>query len=231
MRKYLLFFICAFMFSILNRTTWGQQIYQEEFHQICQIKKGGSLNIINRTGNVSIIKWNKNYIDVSVVKKSDKAKEIEEADVEIIEDNDVSIKTVFIFPEKVRVNVVVNYEIKVPADIKGIYVYNLAGNIRINDVFPDFLKLECISGNIRLDISNENKDVISKVTAGNIDAYLQQDLNANLLVTVQQGEIINNGILIKSSEISDTYIKGTFGKGGCKINMKATRGKINLYKL
>ena len=90
------------------------------------------------------------------------------------------------------------------------------------------------NGVIYAEVSDINDDISIRTDNGNIDVYINPDLNLDLdIQSVSTGGIsLNDMLSLLSIERLDTrHIEAILGLGGNKISIRIFNGFINLYKL
>jgi hypothetical protein len=142
----------------------------------------------------------------------------------------------------------------------GIYISNLKGDVEantkngpiyINNV-DGFVEAIAINGPISVkdttgvndiitnngvicaEINDINNDISIKTDNGNIEAYINPELNLDLYVeSVSTGGISLNDLLssLEIERLDTHHIEAVLGLGGNNINIRIVNGFINLYKL
>jgi DUF4097 and DUF4098 domain-containing protein YvlB len=124
----------------------------------------------------------------------------------------------------------------------GIYVSDLDGCVRLARTTNGAVEIsdvtavevaETADANVKAEFSTvgDNGTVIT-VKRGSISLYLASDLNADLEVKTQSGEVSANssgGSIRLTGEFSPDYFKGTVGTGGNKIYAETSKGRIDVY--
>jgi hypothetical protein len=88
----------------------------EKTQQNIEIKPGSSLNVKNKRGNIRIIRWDNDYIDISATKTSRQGKKaLQYIDIIINNQNGLNIETKY---NAKNLSASVDYLIKVPGNIQ-----------------------------------------------------------------------------------------------------------------
>ena len=104
--------------STYKSTTSGHtDIYAvEKTQQKVEIKPGSSLNVKNTRGNICIIRWDNDYVDITATKKSRHWKNaLQYIDIIIYKQNGLNIETKY---NAENLSASVDYLIKVPGNIQ-----------------------------------------------------------------------------------------------------------------
>lgn len=191
-----------------------------------------SISVENTTGNLTITKWDKKYIEVKATKKAVFKEDASDVTVSITDEENYSIKT--IYPDYHN-GVSVDYEIKIPETI-NIRASITTGNIDINggSIASDIEtttgdikvlntaytgNIKSTTGNISAEIWDLTSDCTIKSTTGNIAASVKTDEYKKITSEVTTGKITNNFV----SETGN-------GNGTYSIYLKLTTGNIDVNK-
>ncbi|MFC2169254.1 DUF4097 family beta strand repeat-containing protein [Acidobacteriota bacterium] len=228
----------------------------EGYHQVVQLGPGGTLSLENSNGDIRIIGWDGNELEVIAEKRTLQPYDrriqiyrpqhsIPEIDFDRFEDF-IKIKTISI-PEDKETSVV-DYDINVPYSInlKGITqergnisIYDLYGAVSIalkeGDInienFSGSLNVAVIDGSVSAtlyDLRSEDEDIIS-TEKGDIVAYLQPEVKIRVEGSAPNGEISSEfdfGISLPAKKIS-TQI----GKDGALLSLSTLNGDIRIKKI
>ncbi len=198
--------IIFFSLLIFHQTIFASTA-RDTFKKNINFKEGGFLSLSNSNGNVEIISWDKDEIEI-VAYKEVKAKDRETADklmerleIDIREsDDEIIIETYF--PKgssgggffgwlfgKGGASFSVEYEIKVPKKI-DLNIYTTNGGIRVEE----------ISGRLRIESTNGK-------------------INAREISGLTRCKTTNGSIRVEFDEVSD----------GDEMTFRTTNGSIKLY--
>lgn len=90
--------------------------------------------------------------------------------------------------------------------------------------------ISTVNGRISVEIYDFIDDIKIETTNGKITVYINQTLNANIMISTVNGEITVDDIIDISESTSKT-LEGTIGNGGDTINIKTTNGGIMVFKI
>jgi len=119
-------------------------------------------------------------------------------------------------------------------DIDGyVEAITINGPIKVKDT-TGLRDIISKNGVIYAEVNNIDNDISIKTDNGNIEIYINPELNIDLDITsVSTGGIsLNNMIsLLNIEQLDSHHIEAFLGFGGNKINIRIVNGFINLYKL
>ena len=221
---------------------------KEEFRARLALERGGTFSLYNVTGMIDITAWNRDYVDVLAVKRTNRlASELKKVKIEIQEGRDATVKTVYLSK---NASVGVDYELRVPAGARIKRVENVTGDVRLEGAarcdevktVTGSLFVRCtagpcraenVTGNIRVYLAGLSGDAFYKTTTGTIDLFLRPDLDAELEISVVTGGISNDGLKIYLGDITWTpgkRLRGVLGAGGHTIYVDTVTGNVNLSR-
>lgn len=207
----------------------------------------GRINITNSSDTNGVIKIEAEII--ADVKHDEQDKPIDNVKIKIDSaGNDIKIETEINNTSsgmfRKNNNAVVNYDIKIPANMK-VYTETVNGSITIARINND-IKVETVNGKInvlncpgKIDIEGVNGSVIcnvDSVTAGINISVTNGDIKVGGLKNVNadvSASTIHGIVTIKELEFSELNnerksVSGILGKGGSQIRIDAVNGRITL---
>jgi len=226
----------------------------EHFHRIIPFSPGGVVSLRNFDGMIEITGWDRNEIEVygqEMIPKPEREefqflgarKNRARIYLKKYGDDDVSIHTKSI-SEKGD-NTFVDYSIKTPRLINLEYIFARNGEVFIADIYGSVsVKLEqgniavenfsgsldasVIKGSIQASLYDlRDEDVITLSSQeGDINLFLQKDVNAEIRAFVPQGELKSEFDLAQPREEAEVDFK--LGEGGTSVFLTALDGNINI---
>lgn len=207
----------------------------------------GRINVTNSSDTNGVIKIEAEII--ADVKHDEQDKPIDNVKIKIDSaGNDIKIETEINNTSsgmfRKNNNAVVNYDIKIPANMK-VYTETVNGSITIARINND-IKVETVNGKInvlncpgKIDIEGVNGSVIcnvDSVTAGINISVTNGDIKVGGLKNVNadvSASTIHGIVTIKELEFSELNnerksVSGILGKGGSQIKIDAVNGRITL---
>ncbi|KXK55042.1 MAG: hypothetical protein UZ05_CHB002000700 [Chlorobi bacterium OLB5] len=207
----------------------------------------GRINVTNSSDTNGVIKIEAEII--ADVKHDEQDKPIDNVKIKIDSaGNDIKIETEINNTSsgmfRKNNNAVVNYDIKIPANMK-VYTETVNGSITIAGINND-IKVETVNGKInvlncpgKIDIEGVNGTVIcnvDSVTAGINISVTNGDIKVGGLKNVNadvSASTIHGKVTIKELEFSELNnerksVSGILGKGGSQIRIDAVNGRITL---
>lgn len=207
----------------------------------------GRINVTNSSDTNGVIKIEAEII--ADVKHDEQDKPIDNVKIKIDSaGNDIKIETEINNTSsgmfRKNNNAVVNYDIKIPANMK-VYTETVNGSITIARINND-IKVETVNGKInvlncpgKIDIEGVNGSVIcnvDSVTAGINISVTNGDIKVGGLKNVNadvSASTIHGIVTIKELEFSELNnerksVSGILGKGGSQIRIDAVNGRITL---
>ncbi len=207
----------------------------------------GRINVTNSSDTNGVVKIEAEII--ADVKHDEQDKPIDNVKIKIDSaGNDIKIETEINNTSsgmfRKNNNAVVNYDIKIPANMK-VYTETVNGSITIARINND-IKVETVNGKInvlncpgKIDIEGVNGSVIcnvDSVTAGINISVTNGDIKVGGLKNVNadvSASTIHGIVTIKELEFSELNnerksVSGILGKGGSQIRIDAVNGRITL---
>ena len=236
---------------------YGENIYEYSNFEY-NVDENTILDVSNINGQIEINGWENDTISFHFIKKTNERygeDEFEKVEVNIDEiGNKIVVETVYLEnTNHVSIGAVNTHN-------GGIYLSNLNGDIEadtkngpidINNV-DGFVKANVNNGPITVkdttgvdniitnngviyaEVSNLKNDISIKTDNGNIEVFINPELNLNLdIESVSTGGISLNDLLslLTIERLDSHHIEAILGLGGNSINMRIANGYINLYKL
>ena len=206
---------------------FGQE-ESEEFSKVLPLESGGTFNLKNVNGSITITTWKEDKVDIKAIKTTkgdpDKLKEVK-IEVEATA-NSVSVNT--IFPKWKNIRVSVNYEVKVPQGVNLGEVKSTNGSVYITGPVGH-TNASTTNGRIELDGAKGTISLSStngRIEAVNIRGELDADTTNGTIVL----EMISfeDAIKAKTTNGSITLRVGSLEKVNADFNARTVNGSISL---
>jgi DUF4097 and DUF4098 domain-containing protein YvlB len=219
-----------------------------EFHKEMDLEKNSIIHFENLQGDLEIIGWKKNKIEINVEKTGTNS-QLRQTDIEVKkEEKNIYIRTYF--PRGDIRRVFVDYELHVPENILFEEIKIEKGNLSSIQIYGE-LKASIQEGNVEIEdfsgacnvrteegyitariFENRTGDDLSFYAYnGDIQLYLPSKPNAQIKAETRQGDISSDFIPDEKKKESLKTLDEIFGKGEAKINLKTWSGKIKIKKI
>ncbi len=153
----------------------------EEFKETYEIEADTKLKVYNINGPIYINAWDKDYVEVHIIKKTKYTKdELKKVEIQITLDDDMIIKTEHL-ERKVRVSV--NYEIRIPTNMLVVYIGNVNGKIKLDRTKGD---TKLITTNGKIEVENVIGNINVETTNGKINI---EDIKGDAILNTSNGAI------------------------------------------
>jgi DUF4097 and DUF4098 domain-containing protein YvlB len=233
---------------------------REEFHQTYPLAANGRVSVENLNGFVHVKVWDRNAVQVDVVKRANRRDRLEEAKIDVYATPEsIRIRTVypdqhqtFTDDEKGRYNnpATVDYTLTVPrkARLESIELVNgsfevdgAEGSIKASSINGRVLA-RGLSGETRLSTVNGNLEATftqlteaSTVTLGSVNGnvilIIPSDSNTMVRAGTVHGAINNDfGLDVQHGEYVGHELNGQIGNGGPRIRLSNVNGGISIKR-
>ncbi len=200
----------------------------EEFSKVLPLKSGGTFNLRNVNGSITITTWKEDKVDIKAVKttKSDPDM-LKEVKIEVeATSNSVSVDT--IFPKLKNVRVSVKYDVRIPQGVNlgrvrstngSVYITGPVGNTHASTT-NGRIELDGAKGNVSLSSTN------GKIEAANIIGEIDADTTNGPIVL----ELISFEDTIKARTTNGgiTLRVGSLEKVNADLSARTTNGSISV---
>ena len=133
-----------------------EDITNNEFHGKVTPRKSDRFILENLNGNVDIVTWDEDYVNIDAEMKTRKGeKEFEKIEIKILQEEDIVVKTVHL---KKNARVSVNYKIKIPKSLPIASISSSNGKVIISDCSGD-IEISTSNGSIVLTDHKGNGDL------------------------------------------------------------------------
>lgn len=213
-------------------------------------KNVSELEIENVTGNIKIIGWEKNSIEVTYIRKAKRERLLEDIEVFMhVTNNSLMIDTDI--PQFCN-QCAVDFIISVPKSLNSIDAKTITGTISLDEVDTvENLRCKCITGQIGAKLSfntadlsivtgsitlsllesNGKEEIYAKTITGSINLYAPSNFNAKVNLSAVTGSINTDFPVSTIGKIKHNRLEGKIGDGQGRCELKTTTGSINLKEL
>jgi DUF4097 and DUF4098 domain-containing protein YvlB len=236
----------------------ADQDVDEEFHRIIPMSANGSLSLENSSGDILIKTWDRNEIKIDAVKSAPRKERLAEAQIEIDPGPDVvRIKTKYANENLSWGNddahrqsnpASVSYTLTVPGNtrIDKIELLNgtaeidgVAGGIKASSVNAGFtlrnivgvVDISTVNGRLEAILEPRNKasSVVLSAVNGQIVLSAAADANVQVKAYTMNGQI-KNDFGFQVNRTVGSYLTGSLGSAGAKIDLRNLNGGITLRR-
>jgi DUF4097 and DUF4098 domain-containing protein YvlB len=216
--------MCVISFAAIS-DAWADA--EEEFHNTYSVAPGTPLSVGNTNGNIHVRVWDKDYVDVLAVKKTNRGKdELGKVDIRVSKNGKLSIETDYL---ERNARVTVNYTISVPKTVPVEQIKTTNGSVEITGTTGDAF-IKTTNGSIK--VSDTEGTVELRTTNGNISITgasgirLAKSTNGSIEVSVLN--------FVDNAEITTTNGSVTLAVPeniNADIDLKTTNGKISASQI
>jgi hypothetical protein len=243
---FLLIFLAAFSGCDYESiaTNWDSDV----FHQTLSLAKGGSFQLDNINGNITVQTWDQPNVIIDAEKKAPTRDELDAIKIEVKQEGDhVEVHTRYPhWPSFHNSRGMVGYHITVPRDVR-VQLESVNGQIRTDGMLQD-LQAKAVNGGI--EITEAHGGVSATTVNGSIHTTLRESSGGNChfsttngSITIRVAENINarfeghtvNGGIHTNLPLSVTgrigkNLSGQIGTGGIFIQLQTVNGGISLNR-
>jgi DUF4097 and DUF4098 domain-containing protein YvlB len=225
----------------------GQEV-REEFHQNYPLDKAGKVSLENVNGNVNVVTWDRDEVQVDAVKHAKKQEHLDEVKIEVDAKADsIRVKTKYPDGRKSRNNSTsVDYTLTVPKQSNlakvstvngGVEIENVSGDVEIHSVngpvsatgLANEAELSSVNGAVKASFSEVRKDISLKSVNGSVTVAVPKGTDADLSASTLNGGISSDfGLQAKAHFPVGRNLDTRLGKGGPAIKMSSVNGGIHI---
>ncbi|MCK5050338.1 MAG: DUF4097 family beta strand repeat protein [Candidatus Cloacimonetes bacterium] len=212
----------------------------KEIRKTFEINDNAGLIIDNINGSVKITGWDKDFVDVLIIKKTSLGSEtLDKVDIVMIQKKDIIIETKHLSKSP---KVSVSYELNVPKELllksiqssNGSISITGAGIVDIVHTSNGSISLEKCEGEINADTSNGSitaEDIDGSVIANTSNGRIRlENITGFANANTSNGSIqIYNVVSIGNAKTSNGSIKAHIAKMSNDVDIKSSNGSITLY--
>jgi len=207
------------------------------------------LKIQNITGNIEITSWEKDFVEVTFIKKAKRKSLLEEIEVTIEQqDSKLIIETDL---PKFSGRCSVKFLISIPKTFSSIYAKTVTGSIHLKDVgYVEDVTAKSTTGSIKGEISFKNADlnvvtggveldiqefrddgvIDIHVTTGRVKIHAPADFDTEVDFKAVTGSISTDFPVETTGTIKRNRLVGKIGEGNASCTVRTVTGSINLVK-
>ncbi|MCF7793718.1 MAG: DUF4097 domain-containing protein [Candidatus Cloacimonetes bacterium] len=211
-----------------------------EINKTFEVTDNTELNLDNINGPINIAGWDKDYIDVTIIKKTTNGdEELEKVEVNFTHEKDLTIETKFL--EK-NAKVSVSYDLSVPRFIMLKNIHTSNGSISLQDVgvvdqvstSNGSINLEKCEGKITADTSNGT--IKANEINGSVFAYTSngrirlENVTGLVDAKTSNGSVkLFNVAAIENAKTSNGSIKAHLASLPTDTNLRTSNGSITVF--
>jgi DUF4097 and DUF4098 domain-containing protein YvlB len=225
--------------------------YDETFHHVYPLTKGGSFVLENVNGSVHVDGWDRDEVEVSAVKTgTNEARDVQQVKIEVDNSTPGQIAVHTRYPKGEGAEVAVEYHVHVPYRVLLGSVGTVNGSVIVRGVEGGG-ELRSVNGDV--EVSNSSGRFSEKTTNGDIRLELRElmaggpmnleTVNGSVLLGLPAGARADLKVLSMNgdvySELARTRGAGTvtphsfktrLGTGGGEISVRTVNGGIRLLQ-
>ncbi|GAC1625704.1 MAG: DUF4097 family beta strand repeat-containing protein [Candidatus Acidiferrum sp.] len=222
----------------------------QEFDQSYPLQPGGSFELQNVNGTVTVEGWDRNEIEVHAVKTAkNRESDLERVSIEVEAKPD-SVSVATHYPQDEGVEVAVQYVVHIPhgAHVEHIGTVNgtlrVAGVETVSDLHTVNGNIEVYesggsvhahttNGNVRLELAHlaETQNAKVATTNGSIVLAVPSFTQANLETRSMNGSFFSELAIVMEGSSHPREVVGKLGKGGAPIQLHTVNGGIRVVVL
>jgi DUF4097 and DUF4098 domain-containing protein YvlB len=220
----------------------------EDFHRTVPLSANGEVSLSNVNGNVEIVGWDRNEVQIDAVKKSRDQQRLDEARIEVESGSDyVRIKTEYPHHQANNNPASVHYQLHVPQNARlhsislvngGLTVQKVSGEVHASlvngkahiDDLAGGVEISSVNGGIEANYASLNNvhEIRLKSVNGSIELGLPASPNAEIKASSVNGGIRTDFPLQVKGDFVGHRLSGTLGNGGTQIELSNVNGSIHL---
>lgn len=222
----------------------------DRFSQSYSLSPNGSLSVSNISGDIKIIAWDQDNIQVDAVKSAYRSDDLDRVKIEVDATSDrLEVRTRY--PRHCDdCDISVDFEIKVPrngsaysyriSSVSGdVEITGLNGRFKANSVSGRVrvrqasgpVSASSVSGDIEVEIAqlNGTDDLDFSSVSGDVKVSVPAGLDADVRMNTFIGDVETDfPLTIQSQRRRGGEIDGQVGRGGRRISMKSVSGNVSL---
>jgi len=223
---------------------------REVFHQTYPLTRQGRVSLDNLNGNVRVVTWDRDEIQVDAVKHSKKQEDMDRVKIEVNaradririlskysdskprqgRNDSASVDYVLTVPKQCRLD-------KVSTVNGGVEIENVGGDVEAGSVngpvtasgLAGEVELSTVNGPLKAGVVELKKPVSLKSVNGSVTLAVPANANANVSADTLNGSINNDFSLKPKTHFPvGKSLDGKLGEGGSKIKISTVNGGIHL---
>lgn len=242
--------LAALLLAMLAALPAGAEVH-EQWQRIVPLNANGSFSLQNINGQVTVLGWERNTVEIDAIKSADSASKLSEARIELngsgysvdVEtrytnhhhNNPARVDYMVRVPRGARISKLesVNGNVKIDSMHGRIYAHTVNGKLEVWNAASD-LELTAVNGEIKATLTRGNHGVTRlNAVNGNVILGLPVGINARLKISSTNGKIQSE---LPVSVARPKYGPGMsvntmLGSGKAIIDLATVNGNIFLRKL
>lgn len=239
-----------------NGFSTGHNKFSEEQHGTYTLTEKGRIDLDNVNGQVRIVAWEGNAVQLDAVKRASSQEYLKEVEVRIeASEDELKVRTIQpstkgfwgIFNRGGSAQV--DYTLQVPAHIRLDSISTVNGSVRIENMGADVkastvngsLHVTAAGGSVRLSTVNgsvnaavdpeEGKSIYMKTVNGSLSLALPPDISADLAANTVNGKInCDFAAPLNDKSVVGHELETRLGDGAVPIRLETVNGKISILK-
>jgi len=226
---------------------YERETLQEEFSQVYNLAAGGTVDLKNTNGSVTLTGWDQPRVQLTAIKKGHSKPDLDAVTLDIRSDQGrLTVRTVY--PQGHRDGVSVSYTLSVPRHV-NLELDTVNGSVKISGVSGAIntatkngsisvlnssgaATATTINGSITIELDQVtmNNDMKFTTTNGSIKVHLPANINADVQASTTNGGIRTDFPLTVEGKYNSKSMNGRLGGGGRVLTLKTVNGSVNLSK-
>jgi DUF4097 and DUF4098 domain-containing protein YvlB len=222
----------------------------KEFNQSYPLEPGGSFELQNVNGTVTVQGWDRGTVEIHAVKTAKRA----ESDLDLVSiDVDARPSAVSVatrYPQNEGVEVTVEYIVKIPHCAHVEHLGTVNGTLRVSGVeaLEDLrtvngnievydggatVHAHTTNGNVHLEIQHiqDKNGAVAETTNGSVLLAVPADTQADLEALCLNGNFYSELPLALQTAVRPRETRGKLGHGGVPIHLRTVNGAIRVVAL
>ena len=225
---------------------------EEKDVQVYDTSDHPRLSLRNINGGLTVEGWNKNRIEVTVVKRASSKERLEDIKIESRMDNDhlrievdleddgnwstrgesLNVEFTIRVPHGTRVDSVelVNGDIDIRNIDGDVEVSSVNGEVSGEQLGGD-VQLATVNGEVSLIATGDAESISMNSVNGGVVLVLPRKFDARIQAGTVHGSIrANGGFDVDATTFSGSSMNATIGKGGMKVDLNTVNGSIEIRR-
>jgi len=240
--------LAAFTIALTTLAASAAQELREEFHQTYPLSKQGTVSLDNVNGNVRIVTWDRDEIQVDAIKRAKKQEHLDRMKIEVDAKADrIRIKSKQSSSRSDRDNTAsVDYTLTVPKQSRLDKISTVNGAVEITNVSGDVeagsvngpvmatglvgeVELSTVNGSLKAGFAELKRPASLKSVNGSVTAVVPANTSADVSANTVNGGIENDFSLTATKHFPvGRSLDGKLGEGGSKLRISTVNGGIHL---
>lgn len=207
------------------------------------------LNIENVTGSIEVSNWDKDFVEITYIKKARTQRLLDEIEVQFDQNSNVlSVDTEL--PRKCR-RCSVKYLVSIPSSFDALETRTVTGSVTLNNlnyierlrgssitgsiagsVSCKDVELDVTTGGVKLELNEIDEDgsIDIRVVTGGVQLTAPSDFGAEVDLKAVTGSIKTDFPVETVGKIARNHLEGTIGSGKVTCSIETVTGSIRLIE-